>query len=140
MRLNNIILTEAPSLGARQFVIDFYAMGSNHFVPGATAFGMISDDGKKEGVVTVKLVPQEDDVVILDTIASDVRGEGFGTYIMQKLVNLADKRGITLKLDAVSFNKKSTVTQLHSFYRKFNFVPDDGSVGGTFYDLVRYPR
>jgi GNAT superfamily N-acetyltransferase len=71
-----------------------------------------------------------DNTLVLRTIES-ISGKGAGTELMNKMTEIADKKGVPVILRVEPFQptrsgkSKRTIEQMHSFYSKFGFVLDE---------------
>jgi GNAT superfamily N-acetyltransferase len=69
------------------------------------------------------------------------KGQGNATKVMQKIVDIADKYGVTIALDPIPYGKdpnKLTYNQLVKFYKKFGFKFEEGEEG--FGDMERVAK
>ena len=62
------------------------------------------------------------------------RGQGNAGRVMQKIVDIADKYGVTIALTPKPFGGKNgspilTKSQLVTFYKKYGFKPEKGGFG-----------
>ena len=62
------------------------------------------------------------------------RGQGNAGRVMQKIVDIADKHGVTIALTPKPFGGKDgspilTKSQLVAFYKKYGFKPEKGGFG-----------
>ena len=62
------------------------------------------------------------------------RGQGNAGRVMQKIVDIADKHGVTIALTPKPFGGKDgspvlTKSQLVTFYKKYGFKPEKGGFG-----------
>jgi predicted GNAT family N-acyltransferase len=72
-------------------------------------------------------------------LPKQLRGQGYGTEIMNKIVNLADKESKPIYLTPDTSFGGSSFKRLVNFYKRFGFVKnDDKSVTKHF--MVRYPN
>ncbi len=89
---------------------------------GARAWGFKHEDGT-EGTVYAKLFPSvHKDAVHISEIFAHPTGKGFGTDILQRILDEADKQGVTLDLSAVPYGEDKMPPQdLIEYYRKHGF-------------------
>lgn len=71
-----------------------------------------------------------DNTLVLRTIES-ISGKGAGTELMNKMIEIADKKGVPVILRVDPFQptrsgkRKRTIDEMHAFYSKFGFVLDE---------------
>ena len=68
------------------------------------------------------------------SIQSMDKGQGNAGRVMQKIVDIADKHGVTIALTPKPFGGKNgspilTKSQLVTFYKKYGFKPEKGGFG-----------
>lgn len=120
----------------KKFVEEYYRMGTPNPIGKGVLFA--AKDKGVVGTILVILQPKETYVYLQEMRMLDNFHKGFGTYFMQQLVNLADKRKVTLSLvpkplptqDGMKISKQDLIT----FYKKFNFKKDESN------NLTREPK
>jgi GNAT superfamily N-acetyltransferase len=90
------------------------------------------------GVPVSLQLGNEPDYATIDYFAAhpESRGTGAGTEAMRRILDLADKHGVTIFLDPVPLDEGGSVARLVRWYASFGFVfaePDEGSM------MVRAP-
>jgi GNAT superfamily N-acetyltransferase len=123
-----------------KFLKWFDSQGWDHpFMRGARAWGLKHEDGT-EGTVYVKMYPSVNkDAVHISEIFAHPTGKGFGTAILERITEEADKQGVTLDLSAVPFGEDKMPSQdLIEYYRKHGFRPRGKGFAED--ELVRKPK
>jgi GNAT superfamily N-acetyltransferase len=98
---------------------------------GSTKMTNFSTMWFKNGIAAVKLAHIVDGKVMLSNLYSRVPGKGYGTDVMKKAVEYADKNGLTIVLVVGRYaypdGRGLDNDQLVEFYKKFGFtVAEDG--------------
>ena len=123
----------APGEGtAKTFVDEFHAQNSE-----PAPLGM---DGKRVGKANVSLSsdPYDPNKAHLEMLRADEPGKGQGARALKKTLQLADKHGTTVQLDAVPVGKGGPAeAKLIEFYEKHGFQLAPEAPGATRTTMVR---
>lgn len=83
------------------------------------------------------------DVVLIEVMEVDLQGKGFGTQVLRRLVELADKLNVRLALEALPFQpakgKAIPQVKLKTWYASFGFQTARSEEHGDAY-MIREPR
>lgn len=88
------------------------------------------------GAIHVTVYPMSTTEAMLNSLRSFEQQKGFGTALMKRVVDAADKHGVTLKLDVHPLGQpkgRITKRKLTEFYKRFGFQTTRGH-------MVRRPQ
>lgn len=101
---------------------------------GGNEFVFFHGNGGAFGAVELNTISGRDDALWLSAVRSFApgTGNGYGSYVLGKVLDLADKYGVTLQLAAEPFGAKNlNKKQLMAWYARHGFKPKRGIGGGA---------
>lgn len=130
----NLIEAEHPRTPTEEFFAEFMQDSQENWLnPRQRIVGMA-------GIEMSPSIYDHQSGVHINDIVSYKTGEGHGSVALRRIIDLADKHGVTLDLIAKTYTKDRLSTkQLVDWYARHGFVRKRGSASDG-YEMVRKPK
>ena len=103
------------------------------------ALGMINPLNNREYVidgVKVGVRPYDDNTIWLNSIEAIEKGQGHGTAVLKKIIDIADANNVAVYLNPMPFGDTSS-RQLVNWYTGMGFIRGQGNFRSG---LIHYPK
>ena len=95
------------------------------------------DEGCQVGLILIQS-GEGVELNLIEVLSNECLNKGYASKVMNRVIDSADKYGITIFLQATPINNKIGEEDLLSWYKKYGFEPEEEDYSR--FELIRFPK